>query len=39
MILDTESDTSVYRLDEDNRDNLESESSSGESLVSESSNL
>ena len=36
---DAESDTSVYHLDEDNRDDSESESSSGESLVSESSNL
>ena len=35
---DAESDTSVYHLDEDNRDDSESESSSGESLVSESSN-
>ena len=31
---DTESDTSVYHLDEDNRDDSESKSSSGESLVS-----
>ena len=35
---DAESDTSVYHLDEDNRHDSESESSSGESLVSESSN-
>ena len=35
---DGESDQSVYHLDGDNRGNLESESSSGESLVSESSN-
>ena len=35
---DAESDASVYHLDVDNRDDLESESSSGESLVSESSN-
>ena len=35
---DAKSDTSVYHLDEDNRDDSESESSSGESLVSESSN-
>ena len=35
---DAESDTSVYHLDEDNRDDSESESLSGESLVSESSN-
>ena len=35
---DAESDTSVYHLDEDNRDDSESESSSGESLVLESSN-
>ena len=35
---DAESDTSVYHLDENNRDNSESESSSGESLVLESSN-
>ena len=35
---DAESDMSVYHLDEDNRDDSESESSSGESLVSESSN-
>ena len=35
---DAESDTSVYHLDEDNRDDSESESSSGESLVSKSSN-
>ena len=32
---DAESDTSVYHLDEDNRDELERESLSGESLVSE----
>ena len=32
-----ESDKSVYHLDQDNRDDSESESSSGESLVSESS--
>ena len=35
---DAESDVSVYHLDVGNRDDLESESSSGESLVSESSN-
>ena len=35
---DTESDTSVYRLDEDHTDESKSESSSGELLVSESSN-
>ena len=35
---DAESDTSVCHLDEDNRDDSESESSSGELLVSESSN-
>ena len=35
---DAESDTSVYHLDEDNRDDSKSESSSGESLVSESPN-
>ena len=35
---DAESDTSVFHLDEDNRDDSESESSFGESLVSESSN-
>ena len=35
---DAESDTSVYHLDEDNRDDSESESWSGESLVSESLN-
>ena len=35
---DAESDTSVYHLDEDNLDDLDSESSSGESLVSVSSN-
>ena len=35
---DAESDTSVYHLNEDNRDDSESESSSGESLVSESPN-
>ena len=35
---DAESDTSVYHLHEDNRDDSESESLSGESLVSESSN-
>ena len=35
---DAESDTSVYHLDEDNRDDVESESLSKESLVSESSN-
>ena len=35
---DAESDMSVYHLDEDNRDDSESESLSGESLVSESSN-
>ena len=33
-----ESDTSVSHLEEDNRDDSESKSSSGESLVSESSN-
>ena len=35
---DAESDTSVYHLDEDNCDDSESESSSGELLVLESSN-
>ena len=35
---DAELDTSVYHLDEDNRDDSENESSSGELLVSESSN-
>ena len=35
---DAESNTSVYHLDKDNRDDSESESSSGESLVAESSN-
>ena len=35
---DAESDTSVYHLDEDNRYDSESESSSGKLLVSESSN-
>ena len=35
---DAESDTSVYHSDEDNRDDSESESLSGESFVSESLN-
>ena len=35
---DAKADASVYHLDEDNRDDSESESSPGESLVLESSN-
>ena len=37
-VSDAESNTSVYHLDEDNRHDSDRESSSGESLVSESSN-